>query len=520
MSAIRGVTIAPATITADADITITDFAVTGPSNRTNTIAVRAILGSDLVLSRCLVDGGDALAIQATANASAIGIDMTSGGDLLVQDSGLFSGTADAQGTTGGATATAIAVYAPAGNATVIRSEIVPSDASATVTGGNVTDATASAFGFSTLLSSASLPTYVGDEVIIRETRVDFGIAEASTAGTQEVNVAGVVALGADLTIVNSMVVDGGAGDIGTATTGSGIAVGVLGGFGMTVDMANNTVVFPVVGLGMLMQTDPMLAGMAWVGTGTTDVSVVNNVVDMSATMGVPALADWAPGGSAVLVFNNDLVGVNLYNGISDIGEVNACGWPGCEGAADNISVDPSLDADYLIDDLGDPVVDAGVDPIWFGVVNTVDIQFNSRPKWFGFDVGADEWAVGSPYLRLEMFTNGLDFDFHSYTPGGDYIWFQNTDGVGIHLQDRTSSVSDILTIFEVQDGTYTVRIHNWSGQSDARSICTGAGSVNVYDEDGLLETVTLPTSGCSDTSDWMTLMIITDGVYTVINTLD
>ncbi len=138
-----------------------------------------------------------------------------------------------------------------------------------------------------------------------------------------------------------------------------------------------------------------------VDQGTT--VLVNNIIDGgwgsdSRAMSIQSI------GSVTLV-NNDLwgaqqdwlVAADTWE-INDLSSTNACGWPSCSTAADNISDDPLLvdlaGGDFHLSDAS-PCRDTGINPvpvyIEAGYVET-DFEGDVRPYGNGWDIGMDEWV--------------------------------------------------------------------------------------------------------------------------------
>jgi carboxypeptidase-like protein len=89
-----------------------------------------------------------------------------------------------------------------------------------------------------------------------------------------------------------------------------------------------------------------------------------------------------------------------------------------------------------------------------------------------------------------------DLDSHLMTPSGHHIYFADSDpsGAGAYLDvDDTSSYGpETITILSQESGTYGYYVYNWSGSPD---IATSGAVVRIYDASGLIESVSIPSSG-------------------------
>ena len=89
-----------------------------------------------------------------------------------------------------------------------------------------------------------------------------------------------------------------------------------------------------------------------------------------------------------------------------------------------------------------------------------------------------------------------DLDSHLMTPSGVHIdWTNQTpSGAGAYLDvdDVTSYGPETITIMAQESGTYGYYVYNWSGSPD---ITTSEAVVRIYDETGLLQTVSIPSVG-------------------------
>jgi len=130
--------------------------------------------------------------------------------------------------------------------------------------------------------------------------------------------------------------------------------------------------------------------------------------------------------------------------------------------------------------------------------------------------------VGSPPLQTGAFRFVLtwgeepnDLDSHLLTPGGQHVSFEDDapTGAGATLdRDDTSSYGpETITITVPQVGTYRYFVHNYSGTPD---ITSSGGQVRVYDETGLITTVSVPTTG---TGRYWNVFTLSGGTLTSVN---
>ena len=110
-----------------------------------------------------------------------------------------------------------------------------------------------------------------------------------------------------------------------------------------------------------------------------------------------------------------------------------------------------------------------------------------------------------------------DLDSHLLTPSGDHVYFgdRNPSGAGANLDlDDTSSYGpETITITASQSGTYIYYVYKWSS---AGSLTTSDAEVKVYDSTGLVETISVPTSG---TGDYWNVASLNGSTLTVVNSI-
>jgi len=151
-------------------------------------------------------------------------------------------------------------------------------------------------------------------------------------------------------------------------------------------------------------------GVTVMGGNLVRVILAGNIIDggqCGKSAGVPGSAALSAGGSGrrIDLFNNDMWGAQQdclarigSTCITDLAELNACGWSSCEAAADNLSADPQFvnpgQFDYHISSTS-PCVDTGIDPaLWYtGTLLDFDFEGDPRPAGAGWDIGMDEYWI-------------------------------------------------------------------------------------------------------------------------------
>lgn len=113
-------------------------------------------------------------------------------------------------------------------------------------------------------------------------------------------------------------------------------------------------------------------------------------------------------------------------------------------------------------------------------------------------------SAGSGTMRMVLTwgESPSDLDSHLLTPEIDgiehHVYFgDHGDSLSapyarLDVDDTSGYGPETITIYEAQPGTYRYYIYNWSGTPDI----AGCGAqVQLYNEDGLIQTVTVPASG-------------------------
>ena len=89
-----------------------------------------------------------------------------------------------------------------------------------------------------------------------------------------------------------------------------------------------------------------------------------------------------------------------------------------------------------------------------------------------------------------------DLDSHLMTPSGYHVYFANSApsgaGANLDVDDVSGYGPETITITAQESGTYGYYVYNFSGSPE---ITTSGAEVHIFDETGLLEAVSVPTSG-------------------------
>ncbi|MCX7835956.1 MAG: carboxypeptidase regulatory-like domain-containing protein [bacterium] len=146
---------------------------------------------------------------------------------------------------------------------------------------------------------------------------------------------------------------------------------------------------------------------------------------------------------------------------------------------------------------------------------TVTQNFSLSPEFVG--------GSGRFRLVLRWGTNPRDLDSHLLTPNNGHVaYFSPGDSLNspyarLDVDDTDGEGPETITIYQFQNGTYRYYIHNYSGTPD---ITTSNAVVYIYDENGLLNQLSIPTSPVNGSRYWYVCDI--DGAtrrLTVVNQL-
>jgi len=128
----------------------------------------------------------------------------------------------------------------------------------------------------------------------------------------------------------------------------------------------------------------------------------NNIVHGGEGYEVLPVRVTTTGNAAIQLFGNDFYNQSgeallIADGIllSDVDEVDACQWAGCDQAQGNIAAEPMLYGDFAHLTAGSPCIDAGIDPSpWYdGPEIDFDFEGDARPQGDGWDIGMDEYGA-------------------------------------------------------------------------------------------------------------------------------
>ena len=116
-------------------------------------------------------------------------------------------------------------------------------------------------------------------------------------------------------------------------------------------------------------------------------------------------------------------------------------------------------------------------------------------------------SSGSGAMRMVLTwgESPSDLDSHLLTPeieGSEYHVYFGSHGdslsapyARLDVDDTSGYGPETITIYEIQPGTYRYYIYNWSGSP---AIAGSGAQVQMYNENGLIQTVTVPASGDGD----------------------
>ncbi len=186
------------------------------------------------------------------------------------------------------------------------------------------------------------------------------------------------------TVVNNLIVAGDASYGFMSSVSTGMSLNCLQGIAI-----NNTILSGQAGNSLALFV---------ISLATT---AVNNVIHCGESPGATALS---LKGGKITLRNNDLHGPANATLVHSFGQdvhtaaaLNACLWPGCQDAADNLSQDPLYvgNDDFHLTPAS-PCIDAGTDPQpWYTeIAASLDLDLEPRPSGSTWDIGMDEYFPG------------------------------------------------------------------------------------------------------------------------------
>jgi hypothetical protein len=186
------------------------------------------------------------------------------------------------------------------------------------------------------------------------------------------------------TVINNLIVAGDASDGFMSSVSMGMSLNCLHGA-----VINNTI--------LSGQANNSLA----LFVNSLATTAVNNVIHCGES---PDATTLSLKGGKITLLNNDLLGPTNGALVHSFGQdvhtaaaLNACLWPGCEDAADNLSQDPLYvgNGDFHLTPAS-PCIDAGTDPQpWCSeIAASLDLDLEPRPSGSTWDIGMDEYFAG------------------------------------------------------------------------------------------------------------------------------
>lgn len=144
---------------------------------------------------------------------------------------------------------------------------------------------------------------------------------------------------------------------------------------------------------------------------------------------------------------------------------------------------------------------------------TVTVEMDYTTNLNSSDIIANpNLSTGQLRFVLTWGDTPRDLDSHLLLPNNEHIYYSNKTGTGVNLDvDDTSSYGpETTTITSQLSGEYNYYVYNFSGSPDI----AGCGAiVRIFDSNGLLSTVYIPSSG---TGRYWNVATI-DGSYVTIN---
>ncbi len=132
---------------------------------------------------------------------------------------------------------------------------------------------------------------------------------------------------------------------------------------------------------------------------------------------------------------------------------------------------------------------------------------------------SSELAVGELRIVLEWGTAPRDLDSHLWLPDDTNIFYNNRTATNVNLDidDQDGEGPETITISQLEDGTYTYAVNNYSGNGEA-TMSTSSAVVRVYRGDQEINMFPVPTTG---EGVWWTVFTMdgATGTITPVNTL-
>ncbi|MBB1125688.1 PKD domain-containing protein [Thiospirillum jenense] len=119
-------------------------------------------------------------------------------------------------------------------------------------------------------------------------------------------------------------------------------------------------------------------------------------------------------------------------------------------------------------------------------------------------------AAGNMRFVLSWGETPRDLDSHLLTPDGEHVYYplENRDvgHANLDIDDTSSYGPETVTITDLVDGTYYYFVHNYSARNTTgdTTLATSSAIVEIYDDNGLLRSLTAPTPSTDPVTDLVT----------------